>query len=204
MALNPVRLLSIVWLALGMALPAAAQDAPAEADMSSSTPATSTVVRFDPGRMPKVETNPPALGWRFGQLSNPQTSALRRGFKLPLDALARAESPQDLMRSAVIAPLPDPSRPMLAVKGGEAGGADPFSGGMTKRTSFRDDPMRALGEWLGVTGEESSEDFTASSSDPFAADAGGGFDATPAAEAADDEPDPFAGDDDGDDPFADF
>ena len=193
------RFVPIVLVAVCVSHTAAADDAQPEADKSL----TAAAVRFDPGRMPEVESNPPALGWRFGRLSSQQTRVLRRGFKLPLDVLAGAESPKDLIQGAVIAPLPDPSQPMLAVKNPETGVSDPFSGSVTKRTSFRDDPMRALGEWLGVSDAEADAALNASS-DPFGSDEVDDFDAEPAAaaEASADEPDPFA--DEGDDPFADF
>lgn len=202
MAAIMLRTLAVVLAVLAAACTVSAQDGSASAEEETPPLAVETP-KFDPGRMPPVEADPPALGWRFGGLTSRQTSVLRRGFKLPLDALTAADSPQDLMRSAVVAPLPDPSRPMLAVGAAAVVGADPFASGAIKRTSFRDDPMRALGEWLGVTDEETGTAFS-STTDPFASDSGDGFDVeTPAADTpAVDESDPFA--DDGDDPFADF
>lgn len=199
-----VRSATLALTTLGLAASAFAQ---AEAEKPADPPAP-TAVRFDPGRMPGVEANPPALGWRYGRLSSRQQRVLRRGFKLPLDALAAAKSPRDLVRSAVVAPLPDPSKPLLAVAAKGTDAADPFAGEKGKRTAFRDDPMKALGEWLGATEDDADggEAF-AGSSDPFSADDGGGFEAASDADSsdADSEPDPFADDlGSDDDPFADF
>ncbi|QDT67158.1 hypothetical protein MalM25_00550 [Planctomycetes bacterium MalM25] len=205
---SAVRPATIALAACGMVLPAFAQDDADQATTEQAAPPAPTVVRFDPGRMPEAELNTPALGWRYGSLSSGQKRALRRGFKLPLDALAAAKSPRDLVRAAVIAPLPDPSQPMLPVKAVEAGASDPFADGKKKRTAFRDDPMRALGEWLGVTDEDATGDAFAGSSDPFADGVDGGFDtdsATASPADTEDDTDPFAGDSGAeDDPFADF
>ncbi|TWT89012.1 hypothetical protein Mal64_25030 [Pseudobythopirellula maris] len=57
----------------------------------------------------------PTLGYRYGELSGAERGALRRSFRLSLDALAEAESPEGLARLASVGPLPDVSRPMLRV-----------------------------------------------------------------------------------------
>ncbi|MGL4511780.1 MAG: hypothetical protein ACRCT8_01705 [Lacipirellulaceae bacterium] len=57
----------------------------------------------------------PELGYTDASLSPTQLRALRRGLKLPLDALADIDSIDELKGRAVVQPLADPSRPFLAV-----------------------------------------------------------------------------------------
>lgn len=157
----------------------------------------------------------PALGLRYADLSALETSALRRRVALPLDALASASSPGELVNAVVVAPLPNPNQPLLKVEDVVASSHDPFGKG--SMTSFRDDPLRALGEMLGaVEGEAASgASMTASGlDDPFSGDSGAAS-ATAASEPqaeVDDssDDDPFGGSDDpfgasgDDDPFGGF
>ncbi|MEO0528967.1 MAG: hypothetical protein AAF266_00170 [Planctomycetota bacterium] len=189
---------------------AAATDADTQA-----APPLPTVVRFDPAAMPDAIATPaPPLGLRYSVLSDLETKALRRGFKLPLDALTNARSTSDLLGAAKVAPLPNPNEPLLPVaNAGADGKTNPFVSG--RSTSFRDDPMKALGELLAaVDGVDPTQDAGTAGDDPFAGDLAAtpspdteeGVAAEVDAGADGDDPfatdaDPFAGDED---PFGDF
>ena len=153
------------------------------------------------------------LGFRYGGLSTRETRALRRGFKLPLDALVEARSVEDLASSVVVAPLPPTDRPFLAVKAASASDArNPFEDRVA--TSFRIDPMRALGEMLSASEVDDADAGSAPSDDLLADsaldDLGGAVaDSAPDADAevSDEEEDPFADDaspfgSEDEDPFA--
>ena len=160
--------------------------------------------------MPELSDPTPAVGLRYASLSKSETHALRRGFKLPLDALASADSVAKLRTTVSISPLPDPNKPMIAVAANaSASSGDPFGHDPTL-TSFRADPMRALGERLGASDEDALVEFQPSGAadDPFASSADDDpfADAEPAPSDSEDESsgeDPFAdgGDPFGDDPF---
>lgn len=156
------------------------------------------------------QTAVPAMGWRYGRLTPRETRALRRDFKLPLDALVGARTAEDLAKRAVIAPLPDPHRPILAVDPRQrTNRRNPFESRVT--TSFRDNPMRALGELLGAPSEDAAgaEASVGGLAETASEDLGDGPATTPSetAEASDAADDPFGAEDDpfatdGDDPFA--
>lgn len=207
------RLLLLAGLLVG-ASSMAVRAEPTGGEPLPENPPIPTVVRFDPAAIPEIAAPLPPLGWRYSALSQQQTKALRRGFKLPLDALSTASSTDDLLGAVKIAPLPDPDQPLLSVTQAKlTGKANPFaSSGLT---SFRDDPMRALGEMLAaVDGVDASAPADASADDPFAGDAAFSPAAEPESgvaaevettEASDDpfttDTDPFGGDED---PFGDF
>lgn len=187
-----------------LATAAAATAAQAGEDDTATPPPPPTVVRFDPGAMPEPTVPTEGLGWRYADLSPAETRPLRRGFKLPMEALAEATSLGSLRTATRVAPLPDPRQPFLPVKPATREAvANPFTGSQV--TSFRQDPMRALGQLLGaVEGEEGTLTASPTSEDPFAGAAAP--EASPAAEVSDspaDEAvdDPFATDDLGEDPF---
>lgn len=174
-------------------VPALAGDAP-QAAVELPAP---MVVPFDPGAMPEPETPTEGIGWRYANLSSHETKPLRRGFKLPMEALASAKSISSLQQATQVTPLPDPSQPFLPVKptAGEAL-ANPFTG--SKVTSFRRDPMRALGELLGaVEGDAGAANASSSDADPF-----GGPSESRDASSTSAEVSEFPTDDGGDDPFA--
>lgn len=204
--------LTIVCLLAAVTATFAADSARADEAAPAAAPEAETA--FDPGRMPEAVVPASPLGLRYSALSSRETRALRRSFKLPLDALVGARSASDLASAAVVAPLPDPSRPLLAVSS-SAAKADPFAGGGAS-VSFRDNPLKALGEMLtAMGGGASPADATATTdavtspfddaeTDPFAGSS------TPAdepdAEVATESEDPFGGSDDSfgddEDPFA--
>lgn len=211
---SPWSLLLAGMVALSIGDQAVAGDAEPQSDAKTTAKDGATVppvpskVRFNPAVMPKVGATVPAVGWRYAKLSHAQTRVLRRGFKLPMDSLAAAGSPNDLMGAAVVAPLPDPNRPILAVDPAPAGSSDPFSKSMS--TSLREDPMKALGQLLGAdeSSKMSTEAFSGSgSADPFATgdSTADETEAMPTETEASDEvsdDDPFGSD--GEDPFGDF
>ena len=173
-------------------------------------PAAKAAKRFDPSVIPEPSVAAPTVGLRYASLSKSETRALRRGFKLSLDALASADSVAKLRSTASVSPLPDPNQPMIAVAAdATAPHGDPFGQDPTL-TSFRDDPMRALGERLGASDEDASVEFqpAGGADDPFAASADDDpfSNAEPASTDSGEDPsaeDPFADDGDpfGDDPF---
>ncbi|TWU00531.1 hypothetical protein Pla108_14830 [Botrimarina colliarenosi] len=171
--------------------------------LSAETAEAPAPKRFDPGAMPEAEGPGTPLGYRYAELSSAESGALRRQFKLPLDALSGAKSPRDLAKRAVVAPLPDPNRPLLAVAPTGASSSDPFAD--AKLTSFRDDPLKALGEMLGAVEGEGVAAAETASDDPFGGDAlatpAAAPAATPAAEVDEASDDPFGSDDD---PFGGF
>lgn len=181
-------------------------------------PPAPSELRFDPAKMPEPAGTSAALGYRYSRLSPAESKRLRRGFKLPMEALSSGDTLASLRRALVVAPLPNPEQPFLRVEPA-AGDSNPFTG--SRVTSFRANPMRAFGELLGAAaGDEGLADTAGgadpfgggASEDPFAGSAGGDFaDATPeVTDEADDSADPFddAADPFGggasDDPFADF
>lgn len=188
--------------------------AAAESTPSQPTPPLPTAVRFDPAAMPDVVTPTPPLGLRYSALSTSETKALRRGFKLPLDALTNARSTNDLLRAANVAPLPDPNQPLLSVAKEASTKTNPFAS--ERFTSFRVDPMRALGELLAAADgiDPTTVSTETSTDDPFAGDAAFAPSTEPSTTAADkvESPesadDPFASDADpfggSEDPFGDF
>ena len=180
----------------GTAFGAASEDAPAADAAPASPPAAKT---FDPAAMPEVGQAKSPLGYHYAELTDSQTSVLRRGFKLPLDALASAKSPTDLKKAVVLAPLPDPNRPLLAVSPAAESQANPFAD--SEAISFRKDPLKALGALLGATGAQSVDSTgsagsagpaTAAEDDPFGS-ATTAPAATPAAEVESGD-DPFGAD----------
>ncbi|QDV76352.1 hypothetical protein [Botrimarina mediterranea] len=129
------------------ALGAASEDAPAgEAAAESASPAVER--RFDPAAMPEVGPAASPLGYHYAELTPAQTAALRRRFKLPLEALATVKSPSELKQAVVVAPLPDPNRPLLAVSPASESQKNPFAD--SDAISFRKDPLKALGAMLGA------------------------------------------------------
>lgn len=184
--------------------PARSQEVEPGAAPSTDTPPPPAVARFDPSAMPEPTLPTEGLGLRYASLSPQETRPLRRGFKLPMEALATADSVRSLRKAVRVAPLPDPSQPFLAVKplAGETV-TNPFTGSQV--TSFRLDPMRALGEMLGaVEGGESLVDTAPATDDPFAspADSADGAAAEVSESPADEATaDPFGSDDFGEDPF---
>lgn len=172
----------------GTAFGAASEDSPAADTAPASPPAAKP---FDPAAMPEVGQAKSPLGYHYAELTAPQTSVLRRGFKLPLDALASAKSPQDLKQAVVLAPLPDPNRPLLAVSPAAESQANPFAD--SEAISFRKDPLKALGALLGASGARRAGAATAPATpaedDPF-----GSATTAPAAK-------PQAEVESGDDPF---
>ena len=186
-----VGLAATVCLAATEAEGAKTVDTPAaEATESPAAPAAKP---FDPAVIPEVAPPQSPLGYRFAELTPAQTSALRRGFKLPLDALASAKSPSDLARAVVVAPLPDPSRPLLAVSPATESLVNPFAD--EDAISFRRNPMKALGAMLGG-GEAASASppAAAAAAAPAEDDPFGMTDAAPA--PADQPGDEVAGSDD--------
>lgn len=169
---------------------AASEDVPAADAAIASPPAAKP---FDPAAMPEVGQAKSPLGYHYAELTPSQTSALRRGFKLPLDALATAKSPTELKQAVVLAPLPNPNRPLLAVSPAVESQANPFAD--NEAISFRKDPLKALGALLGASGAQPAGPTTAATAnvedDPFG-DASSA--ATPAAK-------PQAEVESGDDPF---
>lgn len=166
---------------------AASEDAPATDAASASPPAAKP---FDPAAMLEVGQAKSPLGYHYAELTSSQTSVLRRGFKLPLDALASAKSPTDLKQAIVLAPLPDPNRPLLAVSPAAESQANPFAD--SEAISFRKDPLKALGALLGAGDARRAGAATAAvaeEDDPF-----GSATAAPAAK-------PQAEVESGDDPF---
>lgn len=169
-----------------------------------------------PFRSPSVDApdNLPEVGYRYASLERQERSALRRGFRLPLDALFSAKSPADLVASAQLRPLPDPNTPFLPVDANNASvDRDPF--GEAAPAADGGDGLGALGRLFalesGLSGVAASDPAasgsapTADAGDPFSDD-----DPFAAAEAPAEpaEPvDPFADEeamDPDDDPFADF
>lgn len=189
---NLTTTLALPILALA-AVPGLAGDAP-QAVAELPLP---TVVPFDPAAMPEPAVPTEGIGWRYASLSPHETKPLRRGFKLPMEALASAKSVRSLQKAAQVTPLPDPSQPLLPMKStaGEAA-TNPFTG--SKVTSFRRDPMRALGELLGaVEGGAKAAIASPVDSDPFGDPGESRGAAKTTAEVSD-----FPADDGGDDPFA--
>lgn len=193
---KPLTALVAVLVTVGYAS-ADDQVSPAE------VPPPPTKVRFDPGAMPEPAGPTEGLGWRYANLSRTETQPLRRGFKLPMEALASAQTLGVLRRSAQVAPLPNPGQPFLPVKPMRdgAGEANPFTG--SQLTSFRQDPMRALGEMLGADKGDAIATGDTSSADPFGGGGSdGGFEPAVESEVSEApsaaEDDPFAT---GDDPF---
>ena len=149
----------------------------------------------------------PKEGYRYGALSASETGALRRGFRLPLDALFSSTSRSDLSSAIVLEPLPNPNQPLLAVDAAPGQSGDPFqearAGGV----------LGALGELFGIDpARDSAADVSGVGPDPFSTEEDDPFAAGP-------EEDPFVGsttpsasdaspasDDQpiDDDPFADF
>ncbi len=198
-------MLSVSLSSVSLAQSTASQSTAAE----SKTPPLPTVVPFNPSVAPAMPAVTPPLGYRYASLSKSQTRALRRGFKLPMDALSTAASPSDLIGAAVVAPLPDPNRPFLPVAGTPAESSDPFNKSLS--ASFREDPMGALGQLLGADASAEIDPAILSNTaagDPFGggAEVTGELDDQPAAADAADtalDDDPFATSDD-EDPFGDF
>jgi hypothetical protein len=170
---------------------AASEDAPAADAATASPPAAKP---FDPAAMPEVGQAKSPLGYHYAELTSSQTSVLRRGFKLPLDALASAKSPTDLKQAVVLAPLPNPNRPLLAVSPAAESQANPFAD--SEAISFRKDPLKALGALLGASGAPSAgstgSTTAADEDDPFGS-ATAAPAATPAAEVESGD-DPFGAD----------
>jgi hypothetical protein len=185
----------LVTTLLGETAFAAASVDAADADVAAE-PATdaSAAKPFDPAAMPEVGPAKSPLGYHYAELTSSQTSVLRRGFKLPLDALASAKSPTDLKQAIVLAPLPDPSRPLLAVSPAAESQANPFAD--SEAISFRKDPLKALGALLGASGARSAGSTgpatAAEEDDPFGS-ATVAPAATPAAEVESGD-DPFGAD----------
>ncbi|MEQ8847382.1 hypothetical protein [Botrimarina sp.] len=191
--------------------PPAGASAESSATASSSSPADGSDAesqQADSGRRAPIDWStipdgvaPPKQGYGYRGLNRQQIAALRREVHLPLAALASARSPQDLQRSLRVAKLPDPDEPLLPVGPAVRDARDPFGG--ERLASFRQNPMQALGESLGV--DLSAEaapldsatnpfgvqpaaptgDAPAAAEDPFAAGA-------PAAGDSDASDDPFA------------
>lgn len=199
----------VATLSVGIAeyaLAAKSVDAPAEAAVAAPTPA------FDPAAMPEVQPPKQPLGYRYADLTSAESNALRRGFKLPLDALIGAKSPKDLVRAAVVAPLPDPNKPLLAVSKKADSTANPFAD--SEAISFRRDPLKALGAMLGAVDDQpAGESAAVEEENPFGLGAEEAAEpaAAPAKAEVDDaedpfgaESDPFGSGDDSEDPFAGF
>lgn len=157
-----------------------------------------------PYRVASAEDIPEA-GHRFAKLSEGERGALRRGFRLPLEALFTADSPTDLVAAAVLDPLPDPTRPFLPNPGEGDGVGDPFGDAGPAIASGDLGALGRLFKQEGVLTGDAAKPAASSGGglladdDPFAAPAETA--AAPAAEEPED--DPFAaGDDDFDeDPF---
>lgn len=159
----PACLAVTAWGAKTVEAPAAQASEPAAAPRSAPA-----VKPFDPAVIPEVAPPKSALGYHYAELTSSQASALRRGFKLPLDALAVAKSPADLARAVVVAPLPDPNRPLLAVSPATESLANPFAD--SEAISFRRDPMKALGALLAARDRQQAPAAAAPpEDDPFGA-----------------------------------
>ncbi|MEO1496907.1 MAG: hypothetical protein AAFV43_07125 [Planctomycetota bacterium] len=176
-------------------------------DSAVDLPAPSTDVPAAAAPAPEV----PAIGYRFAPLSASQQGALRARFRLPMDALLSAASPQQLRAAAVVQPLPDLNRPLLPVNGGVAGaesGGDPFvDGGETASDPTEFNVLQKLfaaDNAAAASIEDAAVDDFASDPDGFEGDV---FD-TPidsgAAGGSDSELGDDAAMDEFDDPFADF
>ena len=150
---------------------AATPAAGAEAGSAPADAAPPVAKSFNPAAMPEVGPAKSPLGYHYAELTPSQTTVLRRGFKLPLDALASANSSADLKRAVVVAPLPDPNRPLLAVSPAAESQANPFAD--SEAISFRKDPLKALGALLGASDAQPAGGATAAAAaeedDPFGA-----------------------------------
>ena len=175
-----------------------------------SAPARSAE-RFDPAAMPESVPPLPPIGWRYADLTTLETGALRRGFSLPLDAIAQSKSPRDLLASATVAPLPDPNRPLLSVgqHEGASSAANPFD--KSAVTAFRDNPLKAFAERLGASADEAPAGASTSDTGAFSDLSAGAASPQVSAEVpeAGEDPfsggsDPFGGSDNEEDPFGDF
>jgi hypothetical protein len=79
---------------------------------------------------PVIEPEPavPETGYVDVTLSQQERQALRRSLKLPLDALAEADSTDALKRLAVVQPAPNPAKPFLPIETVEGDDQlDPFA-----------------------------------------------------------------------------
>ncbi len=159
----------------------------------------------------------PPIGYRYDGLNGLEHRSLRQSFKLPMEALAVAESTGDLLAAAVVQPVPNPDRPFLPISAATDTAGDPFAG--ENNPSARDG-LGALGRLFAkeaallraVPSASSSASSTTNSAarnetplvseDPFA-DNLAPVDREPQAEEAD----PFGsgeGDDFDEDPFGGF
>lgn len=163
----------------------------------------------------------PAIGYRYANLGDVERRSLRQSFKLPMEALAVANSTSDLLSAAIVQPLPNPDQPFLPVSSTNAGG-DPFAGDNTQDGDVTRKALGALGRLFAkeealrgndVSGSSSS-DYPPSTTSPVAASSGPLESEDPFADASAssesesaEETDPFGSDDEGDfddDPFGDF
>lgn len=164
----------------------------------------------------------PAIGYRYASLAGHEQRSLRQSFKLPMEALAVANSTSDLLSAAIVQPLPNPNQPFLPVASTDAAD-DPFAGDSAREGDATRNALGALGRLFAkeeaLRGNDASDASDASSSeyppsttspvavtsapveseDPFA-------DAAASSESTETD-DPFGsdeGDDFGDDPFGGF
>ncbi len=165
-----------------------------------------------------IQVDVPDRGYRFADLSDEEVKALRQGFKLTLDALANADSIDELSSLIIIRPLPNPAEPFLPVEPGNQGSSNPFG---EKNSEAKLGPLDRLflaeGRLNTEDGELISEAID-SSDDPFADEDPFGDSSQdndnqmsssteesedPFASDESEDSDPFGGSDE-DDPFAGF
>ncbi len=113
----------------------------------------------------------PEVGHRYAQLNREERKSLRQGFKLPLDAIAKADTTSDLFRLAIVRPLPDPAKPFIPVDANGDASSNPFA---------QEDVVNDLGplgrmfalEGTAAKAKPASNTSTNSTadSDPFASD----------------------------------
>lgn len=166
-----VGLLALVasgaWPGQAAAEPAASdpsESGAAESTRSDGPAASAAKKRIDWSQLPE-RIDQPKQGYGYARLSQRQTRALRRRVHLPMAALSTARSPEELRKAMRVEPLPDPAEPFVPVGHAEGDAGDPFGGGKT--ASFRENPMKALGEFLGSVDGTAAASSREASSDVF-------------------------------------
>ncbi len=166
-----------------------------------------------------IKGDVPNKGHRYSELNPSEVGALRRGFKLNLDALIAANSVEDLSNLATSRPLPDPSEPFLPVKSEPQDDSNPFGESKDSKLGPLDRLFLAEGRLKGgiqTDGNSGSIDSADpfADEDPFGNSSLDSSDDSMSAQEGNSDPfgssdssgndDPFGGSSDDDDPFADF
>lgn len=166
-----------------------------------------------------IKADVPEKGHRYSELNPQEVGALRRGFKLNLDALIAANSVEDLSNLATLRPLPNPSEPFLPVKSEPQDKSNPFGESKDSTLGPLDRLFLAEGRLKGgvLTGGDSGPVDSAdpfADEDPFGNSSLASDDDSMSEEDDNSDPfgsdnssdndDPFGGSSEEDDPFADF